>query len=196
MTRRPSWLVVVDMQTAFADPSSVWATEGYEEASRHIEKLADRFKGRTVFTRFVRDPGEVGQWSAYYDKWTPFRIPAGDPQWELTITPPHQAPIVDEPTFSKWGPQLQNITGEADLVVCGVATECCVMSTALAAADAGRAVRVVADACAGATRTLHDQALAIMDTMAPLLSVVTSDDLGEEPSGDYESPDGSSPRAA
>jgi nicotinamidase-related amidase len=58
-----------------------------------------------------------------------------------------------------------------------VGTECCVLATALAAADAGREVKVVADACAGATRSLHEQALTIMDTMAPLLSVVTYDRL-------------------
>jgi nicotinamidase-related amidase len=75
------------------------------------------------------------------------------------------------------GAQLQAVVGEAPLLVCGVATECCVLATALAAADSGRRVQVVADACAGATRQLHTQALGIMDSMSPLLSVVTTDQL-------------------
>lgn len=171
------WLVVVDMQTAFAHPSSPWATQGYEQAAVSVEKLLDRYLGRAVFTRFVRDPDETGQWGAYYDRWPTFRLDRDDPQWELTITPPPGTPIVDEPTFSKWAPALRAVTGPAGLVICGVATECCVMATALGAADAGRPVHVVADACAGATQALHDQALSIMDSMAPLITVVTSEQV-------------------
>ena len=38
----------------------------------------------------------------------------------------------------------------APIAVCGVATECCVLSTVLGAIDAGRFVRLVTDACAAA----------------------------------------------
>jgi nicotinamidase-related amidase len=58
-------------------------------------------------------------------------------------------------------------------VLAGVSTDCCVLSTALAAADAGVKVRVAADACAGATDTSHEQALAIMGLYAPLIEVTT-----------------------
>ena len=75
------------------------------------------------------------------------------------------------------GPGAEAIVGDAPLVLVGVATECCVLSTAYAAADAGRTVWVVSDACAGATRELHDQALNILGMNAPLISVVTSDEL-------------------
>lgn len=139
--------------------------------------LASAHAGRVVFTRFVHDTAEVGNWSAYYDRWPEFRLAAGDRAWELTLEPPAGAPVLDEPTFSKWGAQLQAVVGEAPLLVCGVATECCVLATALAAADSGRRVQVVADACAGATRQLHTRALGIMGSMSPLLSVVTTDQL-------------------
>jgi nicotinamidase-related amidase len=69
---------------------------------------------------------------------------------------------------------LQGLVGDATLVICGVATECCVTATAFDAADAGCEVVVVADACAGATSTLHEQALCIMASMAPMISVTTS----------------------
>jgi len=63
--------------------------------------------------------------------------------------------------------------GPGQLVLAGVSTDCCVLSTALAAADAGVAVRVVADACAGATDGSHRQALDILRLYAPLVEVVS-----------------------
>ena len=59
------------------------------------------------------------------------------------------------------------------LVLAGVSTDCCVLSTAVAAADAGVAVQVVADACAGVTDDSHGQALAILRLYAPLVEVVS-----------------------
>ncbi|WXF89963.1 isochorismatase family protein [Curtobacterium flaccumfaciens pv. flaccumfaciens] len=55
-----------------------------------------------------------------------------------------------------------------------MSTDCCVLSTALAAADAGATVTVVADACAGASDEDHDRALAVMRLYAPLITVVDS----------------------
>ena len=62
-------------------------------------------------------------------------------------------------------------------VLAGVSTDCCVLSTALAAADAGVTVQVVADACAGASDQSQQQALDIMRLYAPLIEVVTLADV-------------------
>jgi nicotinamidase-related amidase len=175
--RTEPWLVVIDIQHVFTDPASGWCTEGSDAAMAVIEDLAGRFRGRTVLTRFVRDPTESGAWTAYYDKWTEFRLDPSDPRWDLSMPLPAGAPVVDEPTFSKWTPALRDVVGDADLVLCGVATECCVLSTAFGAADAGRSVTVVADACAGATTSLHAAALELMHANAPLISVVTAAEL-------------------
>ncbi|WP_328531355.1 cysteine hydrolase [Nocardioides sp. NBC_00368] len=176
MTGRP-WLVVIDMQVVFGDPASRWAAEGYPAAEQAVADLAEVFGDRVVWTRFVRDAQEELGWSAYYDRWSEFRLPPDDPAWELTLPISETAPIVSRPTFSKWGPDLESIVGDAPLVMCGVATECCVLGTAYAAADAGRRVTVVADACAGATVALHEQALTLLDTLGPLVTVTTSDRL-------------------
>ena len=58
-------------------------------------------------------------------------------------------------------------------MLAGVSTDCCVLSTAVAAADAGVAVQVVADACAGVNDETHAQALDIMRLYAPLIEVTT-----------------------
>ncbi len=59
------------------------------------------------------------------------------------------------------------------IVLCGVATDCCVLSTALPAADDGAFVRVVGDACRGATADAHERALAIMSGFAPQIQVTS-----------------------
>ena len=59
----------------------------------------------------------------------------------------------------------------------GVSTDCCVLSTAVAAADAGVPVRVVSDACAGADDDSHAKALDLMSLYAPLIEVVPSAEL-------------------
>ena len=63
--------------------------------------------------------------------------------------------------------------GAGTIVLTGVSTDCCVLSTALAAADAGVAVRVVADACAGASEADHQRALDAMALYAPLITLTT-----------------------
>ncbi|MDI3408962.1 cysteine hydrolase family protein [Streptomyces cavernicola] len=169
---------MIDMQEAFREPSSGWAVEGYRSIEPVVSKLADSFGDRVVWTRFVRDPREDRAWAAYYDHWPSFRLPETDPAWALTLPVPEKAPVVTLPTFSKWGPELEGIVGDAPLVMCGVATECCVFGTAFAAADAGRGVTVVADACAGASVALHEQALVLLGQLSPLVTVTTSDRLG------------------
>lgn len=171
------WLVVIDVQHVFTRPSSGWYAEGSAGIVPVVADLVARHPGRTAFTRFVRDPAERGAWRRYYDRWTEFRLPPEHPDWGFSVGLPADAAVVDEPTFSKWTAALREVVGDADLVLCGVATECCVLSTAFAAADAGRAVTVVADACAGATVPAHDAALQLMHANAPLITVTTSAEL-------------------
>ena len=83
-------------------------------------------------------------------------------------------PIVDAPTFGKHGARLETLAGpERTIVLCGVATECCVISTALPAVDAGMRVRVVRDACAGATSAGHEAALTVMAGYEGQLAITT-----------------------
>jgi nicotinamidase-related amidase len=52
-----------------------------------------------------------------------------------------------------------------------------VLSTALAAADAGVRVRVVADACAGMTDRTHAEALDVMALYTPHIQVTDTAEL-------------------
>jgi nicotinamidase-related amidase len=171
MTAEP-WLVVVDMQRVFA-AGSPWASPDYDAAAAGIERLLPRFGERVVFTRYVAPEAPTGAWVPYFEQWPFALVPADDPLYELTLDPGQHA-VVTRTTFGKWGAELAAATGgAAELVLTGVSTDCCVLSTALPAADAGVHVRVVADACGGASREDHERALAAMALYAPLVEVTT-----------------------
>lgn len=172
-----SALVVIDMQDVFARPPSPWASPDYPRALAGTRRLLPAFAGRTVLTRYVAPTVPDGAWRAYFDQWPFALVPDGDPLYELTDLADvvaSGAPVVTRTTFGKWGPELAAATrGSGTLVLAGVATDCCVLSTALAAADAGRRVLVVADACAGSTPQDHERALDVMRLYAPLIEVTT-----------------------
>lgn len=170
-------LVVIDMQPVFADEGSPWAAPRFAEALPVVRSLAEQAGAdRTVFTRFVAPDRPEGAWVAYYADW-PFALQPEDAP-AYAIVPEladlaAAAPVVTATTFGKWGPDLAAHVGPGDtMLLAGVSTDCCVLSTALPAADAGVAVRVVAEACAGADDTGHARALDAIRLYAPLADVI------------------------
>jgi nicotinamidase-related amidase len=170
------WLVVVDMQRVFGDPASPWAAPRFDEVRPRIRRLAEAFGDRVVHTRFVAPAEPTGAWRAYYDEF-PFALqPPDAPLYEL-LDDPAGRPVVSATTFGKWGPDLARVVGDGPLTVTGVATDCCVVSTVLPAADAGVPVRVIGDACAGSTDEEHQRALGLMALYAPLVQLTTTDEV-------------------
>lgn len=171
--RTQPWLVAIDLQVIFADRASAWRTPDFDRAANATEALLPAFPGRVIRTRFVAPERPTGAWADYYADWPFALVPATDPLYDLV--PPFaglDGPVVSATTFGKWGPDLAAVVGpEASLVLTGVSTDCCVLSTALAAADAGRQVVVVADACAGLSETDHRRALDAMALYAPLIRI-------------------------
>ena len=181
LRRTGGTLAVIDMQRVFGDKGSPWLAPRFAEIVDPIRRLAAAFHPRVVFTRFVAPAVPRGAWRQYYDQW-PFALqPPDAPIYEIAAPFAAMAgPTVDATTFGKWGPELEARAGGGALVLAGVSTDCCVLSTALAAADAGVAVRVVADACAGVDDESHAKALDVMSLYGPLVEVVTVDGvLGE-----------------
>ncbi len=166
------------MQVAFRDDGSPWQVAGYDATADKVSALAAELPERIIWTRFVRDPAEQGSWSGYYDRWNSFRVDEDDPAWDITLPVSEADNIVTLPTFGKWGDELESLTADAQhLIACGVATECCVLSTVLAAADAGKTITLVTDACAGATEELHVQTLDILDALSPMVTLTTTAEL-------------------
>ena len=178
-TRVDGLLAVIDMQRVFAEPDSPWATPGYAQAAAGVLRILPAFGDRVVFTRFIAPAEPVGAWIPYYEQW-PFALqPPQSRIWELTDEfAGDDAPLIDAATFGKWTPELAERVGPGGrLVLAGVSTDCCVLSTALAAADAGAHVTVVADACAGVDDAAHLRALEAMKLYAPLIDVVDAAEL-------------------
>ena len=118
------------------------------------------------------------RWVAYFELWSEVTRPERR-RWMDLVEPwaSRRPRTLDKESFSKWGPELRDLAGESKtLVLCGVATDCCVISTALPAADDGMFVRIAADACRGATADAHAHALAIMGGYAPQIVVSTVGD--------------------
>jgi nicotinamidase-related amidase len=170
-------LVVIDMQEVFRDPESPWATPGFERLAPPIGRLSEGFGRRVTFTRFVLPERISGSWVPYYERFAEVTEPERGPWFDLAE--PYRSwanGTVDKPTFSAWGERLSAAAGEPPtLVLTGVATDCCVISTALDAVDAGASVRVVADACAGSSAEAHESAVAIMRGYAPQIEITNVD---------------------
>ncbi|MFC7376617.1 cysteine hydrolase family protein [Brachybacterium sp. GCM10030267] len=179
------WLLVVDAQQIFADPASEWASPFWGGAWERIRELAVAVgPERTVLTRWLPTADRRTAWGDYFAAWPFADVPAEDPLYDLV----EQArglsahPTVDEPTFGKWGPQLAARIGAAPgtgphLLVTGVSTDCCVIATVLAAADAGMRVTVVTDAVAHSTRENGAAALHTMGLFEPQVDLRTTGDV-------------------
>lgn len=142
-----------------------------------IQEAIERYGERVVLTRFVADPAPQGLWAAYYAEYPFAQVPDDDPLYalvpELAELADRGVPVVSEPTFGKWSHALAAIVGETpQLTLAGVATDCCVLTTALAAADAGATVRVASELCAGSSLDNHARALAAMALYAPQITVL------------------------
>jgi nicotinamidase-related amidase len=170
------WLAVIDMQRVFAEVGSPWRTPKFAQVVGPVKDLVAHFGRRVTFTRFVAPDKPEGGWRRYYEQW-PFALQPPDARIYELVDDFGRRPTLDATTFGKWGPELAAQVGAGPLVLCGVSTDCCVLSTALAAADAGVEVQVVIEACAGFNDDSHEKALDIMRLYAPLVEVVTLADV-------------------
>lgn len=174
-----SWLMLVDLQRIFGEPASQWFTPRFDDAAAGAVRLRELFPGRTALTRFLAPETPAGAWVPYYRQW-PFALdPANADLYDLVPSlPPGDAVLIDRPTFGKWDAATRAALGDSsDIILAGVSTDCCVLSTALAAADDGVRVRVVADACAGLSDADHQRALDVMALYGPLIDITTVEEI-------------------
>jgi len=172
------WLVIIDMQTIFSQYPKWWGCPKFNEIIDPIRKLAAKYGDRTLLTRFVAAVDHEGSWVPYYNAFPFADVPASDPIYDVVDELKdliHDDNVVTMTTFSKWGDEhhgLRAKTGKyPHLVLTGVATDCCVLSSAMTAAEAGAFVTVVLDACAGSSDENQLAAKNIMTGYAPLIEV-------------------------
>ena len=162
-------LAVIDMQRVFGEPDSDWFAPRFAEILGPVRQLTEAFAPRVIFTRFIAPQKPAGAWRQYYEQW-PFALQPPDARIYQLVDElaGEQGPTLDATTFGKWNGRLSAVVAGGRLMLAGVSTDCCVLSTALAAADDGISVQVVADACAGLTDESHAKALYILRLYSPL----------------------------
>lgn len=174
MTNVNPWLLVIDPQAIFAAPDSDWASPFFTEAMPQIRALADAFGDRVLVTRWIPTADRTTSWGDYFAAWPFADQPSTAALFDLVPAAadlsPH--PTVDLPTFGKWGAELEAIVGHGShVILAGVSTDCCVLSTALAAADAGAHVTIASDACAGSSAENHAAAIHVLGLYPPQIRV-------------------------
>lgn len=168
-----SWLVVIDPQSIFASPDSEWGSPFFAEVMPRIESLAAAFGEHVLVTRWMPTADRSTSWGEYFASWPFADKPPSDPLFNLVpgARELSQHPTLDLPTFGKWAALEEIVGAGAHVVLTGVSTDCCVISTALAAADAGAHITVAADACAGSTAENHAAAIQVMSLYPPQLTL-------------------------
>ncbi|CAG7615628.1 cysteine hydrolase family protein [Leucobacter soli] len=186
-TDRPDgWLMVVDMQFAFSRPESRWGMESYDAVRAAVRELVPLFGERVVYTRFVPPTEGTGSWAPYYEKWSEFTraeapLPdgSGDGIWDIDLGEVGAEHVLDATTFSKWVPAElpAGLRESGTLYLAGVAYECCVLATALAAIDDGMEVHVIGDAVGAADDAMHRATTAILRGREPQLTITDTSRL-------------------
>jgi nicotinamidase-related amidase len=192
-------LLVIDPQRIFADPGSDWASPFWDGAWSRIRALAAHIgPERTVVSRWLPTADRGTSWGEYFAAWRFADVPASDPLYDLVegAAALTAHPTIAEPTCGRWGPRGgARLGGEAatgaPLLVAGVSTDCCVIATVLAAADAGAHLTVVTDACAASSTENGEAALHTMSLFSPQVRLATTAEvLGRRPGPDGGEHDG------
>jgi nicotinamidase-related amidase len=178
------WLVIIDMQTIFSQYPNWWGCPRFNEIIEPIRKLAARYSDRTLLTRFVAGSDDEGSWVPYYKEFPFADVPETDPIYNVVDQLKdlvRDDNVVTMTTFSKWGDEHNGVRAKTGkyphLVLVGVATDCCVLSSAITAAEAGAFVTVVLDACAGSSDDNQLAAKNILVGYAPLIEVKDHQEL-------------------
>jgi nicotinamidase-related amidase len=150
-------LLIVDMQNGFLGRRS-------QHVLPSVVKLVDEFKRRglpVVFTRFHNNPG------SHYEQligWTRLRTsPETDLHPDLE---PYANEVVDKDIYSAFTPSFSAMVEQnrwRTIAICGVATDGCVLKTAVDAFERNLVPLVISDACAShAGEDVHNAGLMLL----------------------------------
>lgn len=160
----------IDMQRLFGEKTE-WHTPGVADVTPAIVHIAKHAPERAIYTRF-RAPQQIehakGQWQTYYRRWQSVLADRNEDDL-YDLVPELRAFVPPGQTLDKLGysafdapelePMLQRL-GAKTLILTGVETDVCVLSTLFAAIDRGYRIVLVEDATASSDPASHDATLA------------------------------------
>ncbi|MFI7470546.1 cysteine hydrolase [Nonomuraea sp. NPDC049646] len=169
-------LVVVDVQNGFIRPES-------EHVVPIIRDLIERWQaagGSVIFTRYLNYPGSpferLVRWSGCMDS------PQIDIVDQLQPYADKATAVIDKKGYGlfadKAGAALVAEHGWRDIYVCGIATESCVLATALGAFELDLNPWVIEDASAShAGQAVHDAGILVTQRFIGAGQIVRIDDI-------------------
>lgn len=161
--------VCIDMQRLFLEPGDWYCSNGLTILSNTI-KLAKASGDRCWFTRFITPTTSAeatGQWRPYFEHWhsvTQSEVGADIMDLHTQLQPyASESRVFDKPTYDTFKSdsfaQLLQASSARTLVMFGIETDVCVLSSALSAVDLGFRVIVVNDATASSDMNSHQACL-------------------------------------
>lgn len=145
-------LLVIDMQNVYL-PDQPWACETVAHTKANILKLLEKHpKNQTIFTRYIAAEHPVGTWKTYNEL---NRKINEDPWMNELMDGIKEAAetylIYDKSTYSSFQvPAIRQAARKADrIILTGVVSECCVLSTFFEGIDLGCKLIWLTDATSG-----------------------------------------------
>lgn len=178
----------IDMQNLVGE-TGPWQTPWSGRILPTVIALCERYRERTIFTRFMPPPtpgAAIGTWRDFYAKW-PQVTGRNVSQHLLDLLPPlavfaPPAPVIDKMAYSAFSnpalPALLRDWQVSRLILSGVETDVCVLATALAAIDLGYGILIPLDAVCSSSDIGHDALLSVFQTrFSQQIKAVQSADL-------------------
>jgi nicotinamidase-related amidase len=177
-----SLFLFIDFQRVFEEgphwrvPKFRQALENALKVHAHLDKeLGDNLT--TIATRYI-PPDEAqygGIWTDYFNRFPQISRYANNKSYDLANGIPTGC-IISVPKFGKWSSiksHLNNfrIDSIKTIYITGVSTECCILSTVMAAIDDGVKIVLIQDACAAGTDEDHNFSINILKGFEPNLEI-------------------------
>jgi nicotinamidase-related amidase len=163
-------LLAVDMQNGFLGQKSSHVVPAVVRLVEHWKKAG----GTVVFTQFFNKPGSA------YERLIGWKRLETSPETDICAElKPFLTTVIRKEIYSAFTPEfieLASRSGWTTIVLCGVATDGCVLKTAVDAFERGLTPIVVRDACAShAGEQIHAMGLALLERFIGRSQLVTSD---------------------
>lgn len=178
--KKKDLLLVIDMQNVYTKGQK-WACLDTEGAAERINRIIDaNICEQVIFTRFLPQKEPFGVWEDY--NWENAEVNADVyanemlPQFSEQLK---KYPLYTKNVYSSLAiPEVLEAARNADrVIVAGVVSECCVLSTVFALIDAGIYTIYLTDGVSGLDREKEAATELILSGLEPLhLSMMTVND--------------------